>query len=680
MSRIVIPLAEIAGGAASRARVQADETGGMIAAFGQRLAATGKAMETDRLDRDLARARIDIQRGLGEAALEMESLGDPDQLDAAWVARSSALRADLTGQADPKNRARVELAFDELSGRHALALGGRALDLRQSQRRATLDEHAYAYIGAAPGLDDETRGAAYDQLVDSVTEAIASGVLSPEEGGDRLRRARDGGERAVVTGLIDTDPDGLLAALDGGAHGGLDPIYREGLRSTARAKIAQREAAAEREAERLEAERVRAVGEQLRDVRDVAALGRVSALEPALMADPAVRSHPGYAEAAAALNLRDVMPEFATLPRADRRALMATEAAKTITAPWQNNQLAAMRQADTAVEQAWTVDPMAQAAAIGFTVPPLADPGQDPGGFARTLAARRGIAQHLVDEGYVARPTFFSPAEREGLKAATAPGVDPGQRATLAHAFVAAFGGDAGAALSEIGGDPVFAHMGALASDGGDRALVAEAFRGQQAIDQKRVALPPAEVIRASGDEVFGDLLAEDPMLEGPILEAAQAIYAARNRGRDPKDFDAAPAFTEAVQIALGRSPDGETGGVQRLRGADTLLPPGVSAAAVETGLGAAAAAMPAVAGADALAPWRAASAGGGLPVFAGQPMTPDLMRQVRLRAVRPGQYEMYVERGGGLFGTATRYPVLDDATGEVYLLDLRRFLDEVAP
>ncbi|PJN92435.1 hypothetical protein CNY89_29745, partial [Amaricoccus sp. HAR-UPW-R2A-40] len=42
------------------------------------------AMETDRLDREAVTIRSRMQRDLGQLALDMEGVGDPDALDRTW--------------------------------------------------------------------------------------------------------------------------------------------------------------------------------------------------------------------------------------------------------------------------------------------------------------------------------------------------------------------------------------------------------------------------------------------------------------------------------------------------------------------------------------------------------------------------------------------------------------------
>jgi hypothetical protein len=254
---------------------------------------------------------------------------------------------------------------------------------------------------------------------------------------------------------------------------------------------------------------------------------------------------------------------------------------------------------------------------------------------------------------------FFSAEERAQLAQATGKAADPETRAALAQGFISAFGKDAPRALAEIGGDEVFAHMGSLASAGGPPGLVAEAFRGQPAIDGKVVALPKAADRRLWADEVLGDVLAGDAPTEARILKSADAIYAARAPRSGEPDAD---AYRSALQAAIGQDATarGEPiGGVQEVRGARTMLPIGVSAEAVETALDQD----------DAADRLRAAGASGGAPLYAGQPLSADMLGGLRLRAVGNDAYALYVERRG------RRFDVTDSKSGRPYVLRLSRFL-----
>lgn len=677
MSSIIVPLAEIAGGRAARIRVEADQGGAAVAEFGNRIAAIGDAMETDRLDREAGRARIDVARALVDQRRTFEAMTDPDEIDAGWADTTKALRERLVGSVDRRNADRVGMMFDELADRHAAALGDRALDLRQGEYRINVENYAQSVLAGSAGFDPDSRAAALDQLTDQVASAVAAGAMTPEEANSYLNGQRDQMARTAALRALDENPAGLIASIDAGEFEGLDPIYAEGLRGRATSAVETEAARASAEAERVAAAQAREIGDRLSTVAGNARDGRMNAWEADFLTDPAVQAHPGYAEAAAAVALRDALPHFATLPPAEQAAMIAAERAKPVTERYETNVLKEMETAHAASTAAWDRDPIAQASAIGLMPPPpLPDlRTADPAAGAEALTARRAYALSLHDAGYVERPAFFSVDERAALADATRVGVDPAERARIAGELVAAFGPDAPRALAEIKGDDVFAHMGGLAAAGGDPRLVSAAFQGQQFLDEKLVALPKEAERRAGVDAAFGDLFADDTPMEGRIVRTADALYASRARGVEPDSREARRLYEAALQDALGAGVDArgrQTGGVQRVRRAATLLPIGVTSAQVETGLGVAAA-MFGVAD-DPMTPWRAASASGGSPLYAGQPIDADVLSDVRLRAVGNDVYALYVERRG------QRFDLTDDASGRPYAFRLTRLLREVGP
>ena len=264
----------------------------------------------------------------------------------------------------------------------------------------------------------------------------------------------------------------------------------------------------------------------------------------------------------------------------------------------------------------------------------------------------------------------FSPEEKATLAAATGVAAAPARRTALAASLAAAFGPDAPSALREIGGDPVFRQAGGLVAAGGRPAIAGEAFKGQQMLDQKLVAEFPPEPRQKVLDEVFGDLVG-DPYAAGAIMETARALYAARSRGLANDDDAAARRYAQAVQDAMGAGMDstGEvTGGVQAVKGVPTILPIGVRGDAVEAAL--------LRAGSKAYegdrAAWLSASASGGAPMFAGEPLSPKVMGEMTLRATGNGIYALSVTRRGQV------YDVTDSESGDLYELRLGRFLAEV--
>lgn len=676
MSGIVIPISETAGGRAAQPKAFENETGGIVAEFGERMTQVGDALETDRLDREAARSRVDIARELGRARLSFDNASDPDAIDRGWGETAAGLRADLLARADPRNAERLGLAFDELADSHALALGQRAVDLRQGERRAVLADQAYEIVGQAATLDAPTRETLYMQLADAYAQAVDAGTLTAEQAGEGLRAVQDQMGRAAGTRALDADPRALIAAIDAGDYAGADPVWREGLRSRATSAVAAEAARVAAEEKRLATEAAAEIGDRLGNVRDIARAGRVSAFEADLLNDPVVQADPGYPEAAAAVALRDALPDFATLPPADQAAMIEAEQAKPLAEKFELKVLEGMKSAYDAAVAAWEKDPLAQAAALGMEpapLPPLTAPAGD---LTAGLAARRRFGRSLATSGYIERPAFFSAEEREALAAATGPEVDPARRAELAATFARALGSDAPRALAEIEGDELFAHMGSLAAAGGNPAILATAFKGAQALDAKTVELPSEDDRRLWIDEAFGDAIG-DERATGLIMRAADAIYAGRARGVANDGGAAARLYATALQEALGGGVNrrgNATGGVQVFRRQLTPLPVGVTGEQVQTAFERAEEQAYAD-GAAALDLWRRAGVSGGVPHYAGKPIDADVIGRVRLRAEGPGTYSLFILKGD------TPMELTDGPGPEkLYTLNLAALLSEVGP
>jgi hypothetical protein len=337
-----------------------------------------------------------------------------------------------------------------------------------------------------------------------------------------------------------------------------------------------------------------------------------------------------------------------------------------VTERFETRLLTEMESVHAASRTAWERDPIAQAPEIGLSPPPPLPEdiaAAEPSDLVGAFRARAGYGGALATTGYVGRPVYFSQDERAALKEAADLGRSPEERAALAASIVAGFGRDAPRALAEIGADDVFAHMGGLAAVGGSPALVAEAFRGQQALKDNLTVLPEAPARRGIVDETFGDLFAGDTPLEGRIVRAAEAVYAGRARGVDPKSREGERLFRAALQEVLGAgvTPRGEqTGGVQSVRRVETLLPMGVTGDAASTALD--------MAKPEAL---RAASLSGGAPMYAGAEPDARAWAGVRLRAIGNDRYALYREVQG------QRYDLTDSETGGLYVMSLTRLIAE---
>jgi hypothetical protein len=777
MARIEIPRAPLAGGALAQAPQPVDNgIGRAVANLGQQLHAGGVALETNRLSRDLGRARVDIANTLSSARLETQKLSDPDAIDTGWRDSLTQLRADTLGKVDPQNSEAAGLAFDELAGRHSLAVGQRAIQLREAQGLGLLVEHANA-LATSPGIGNrEERATLLGQFADQVMDAVDAGIITPAQAQDRIQRQSQTMGEAAAIRMLSEDPDMLLASIDSGELPELAADTRERYRRGAVTEIDRRTAAGLRADEMAATRRIAEQGKQLSALTAIARTGRSMDGQTALLADPAMQSHPSHAEAVAAVELNQALPGFAAMTPDEQAALIETERAKTVTSAFEtraltameaineatvrqqaalaragatelnaqladaaalasagrqvadedellanpaakdlpnyaalvegvalraqlpgfasqtpaeqaaqiqaeaarpiasrfeNDRLVAMEAARAATVRGWRSDPIAQAAALDLGVAAaLPADLSDPAAWATAFAARRDFGASLVARGYIAAPVFFTTAERDQLKAAVAPGQDARVRAGLASALAEGFGPDAPRALAGISDDPVFRNIGGLLSAGGRPDVALSAFSGQTAIEAGTVTLPATVMRQTLMFAATGALLAEtfpdDAAAQVEILKTADAIYASRAQGLNPKDEpdNAGEIWTAALQTAMGAGVDAQgkpTGGVHEINGRQTWVPMGVAVTDFERVLDDAADLLlppiqfsstsrsafgDAVVQPPVVDAWTAAAMSGGSPMFGGVPLSPQAARRASLIAIGDGVYRVEVKTG----------------------------------
>lgn len=658
--RISIPQAPLRGGGIAQAPAPIDDgVGRAVAQLGEDLHQVGKTLENDRLSRDLGRARVDIANGLSAARLDMERETDPDAIDTGWRDRVTAMRAEALARVDPLNAEAAGLAFDELAGRHGVAVGSRAIQLKQEQSKGLLVAHENA-LAASPGIGDlAERDVLAAQFAEQVMDAVEAGALTEAEAQRSIWRQRQGlAEQAAIT-LLGDDPAGLLSAIDDGQFPDMDGADRARYRNAASAEVQRREAGATREAARLADEQTRALSRQLDTLSALAQGGRSMKGEQAFLADPAVQALPGFAEASAMVELRDALPGFAALPPGAQIAQIRDEQAKPLAERFEARKLDAMEAVYAAAAKAWRSDPIAQAQALDLGAPPaLPQDLSDPGAWTAAFQSRVDYGQSLVDQGYIDQPAFFTAAERAQLGALVAPGQDARARAMMAATLAEGFGQNAPRAMAGITEDPVFRHVGGMLAAGGRGDVALRAFEGQTAIDAGTVALPGDAARQAILFEAAGTVLADAfPDAAGPqaeILKTADALYAARAAGVSAKDDPdrAAELWADALQTAMGGQPGphGEPlGGVRDINGRPTWLPLGVAADEVENTLDAATELLSTDqtgAGPAARNVFAAASQSGGDPMFGGEPLNARVARRVELVAVADGVYRLTVKVG----------------------------------
>lgn len=688
MSELTVPRAGLSAGAAPNIRLAAPDTGEAIARFGQQMLQVGTRMETDRLDREMQRIGTEMTRDLGQARLEFEQVTDPDAIDRDWPARMAAIRQSyLTGQGadgaprvDPKNAERFGLAFDELSNRHALALAGNAVALRHSQREAGWVEYRHELETQAATTDPATAETLLAQGEAAIDARVKAGSISPEQGAKEKLDLRGSVANAAAIGEIDRDPEGFLEAAGRGEYDALGAEAVAARRVQAEGAIAARDKAAAQAADtQYRAWKSRTEG-RLRDIIGVIGKGRVSADE-AILSDPAVQeAAPALvAEARGAARLRDSKNALNLQTPEETRAMIAERRRQPITQPWQHDELAALEaKADRDLTE-WGKDGVAYAQSLGMAVPALPE-ATDPA-FGDGLMHRIAFGQTLADRGYTAAPAYLTLDEQAALRERIAVSADPAERTRLARTLGSTLGRADPRALAALSDDPVFTHMAGFLAGGGNDALAAEAFRGQQALKEQNVILPPASkrvgAVFGQVGGLFADLPGGDKTL-AEVTAAADALYARRMGSLDPAGDMDSGQYVQAVHEVLGGtgSYDGGTGGVQDVAGALTILPMGISAAQAERAInrlgyaGESAGRAPRVKFDAALMTeqLRAASPEGRLPVIAGAPVDREDLAEAHLRAVGDDAYVLVLPRAGG-------ETVIEDETGEEWVFSLKRLI-----
>lgn len=597
---LTVPQAGTGEGARSaRVRVEAPQTGTAVAGFGQAVKGFAERIETDRLRSQSTRARIDMQADMNNLRLEMEQIGDPDEIDTQMPMRLRELRQKYVDNA-PHAKLQEDLgfAFDELANRQSFAVGAQSIELRQSRARAELNQFGDVVLQGAHGQDPGVRAAMIGQYADAVADAVDAGHLTPEQGEAKLSGLLQDADDTAALRLLEDDPAGLLAALEGDEFSILDPNRKEVLRSRARSALASSQAAEAKKADLAAKEATRVMGQRLSDATSVLLKGRQSTDAIDLLMDPAAKEHPDFPEFEAALTLLDAAPGFAALPPAEQKEVLAREEAKKITKPHEAREVEAYRTIAAQSEKAWADDAIGTAAEVltaGFNdnyMPPeldLSDENLGSEDFVNQLAARRHYGMALVDEGYVdaSRPQFFSAEERSQIASLIGPDQDIGTRMKLAVAIRQGLGPQAVAGFRELGDDQVFGHMGGLLASGGHVDVVHDTFLGQQALAEGTVTLPADKLRNGVLQNVLGDYGAGRSI--NFIKSAADARFAFLSQGSDPDD--AAEIYTTAVQDVLGAGLDSrqrKTGGMQVVNGEPTLMPIGVSGEAVDAALDAA--------------------------------------------------------------------------------------------
>ena len=333
----------------------------------------------------------------------------------------------------------------------------------------------------------------------------------------------------------------------------------------------------------------------------------------------------------------------------------------------------------------------------------------DPATVIAALQGRADYARSLKTNGYSKYTAFLTDAEAETLGATLGKDTPTEIKAAILGTLVAGFEGDAGRVLSEAKiNDPVMVFSGQLMASGGDKSVVEGALRGQQMLDEGLIQRPSKAIsVAAISPDIAAALsvIPEAQASEAGLIKFALAIYANDARGVDPNSDDATKRMDTAINKALGQSTNRRgqvTGGVQKMRGNDVLLPVGVAGEDVNGALEAAFGASPntylgqvdtywsritsigRVAQDNPAQPdiWTSAgisSSKGSMPMMGGKPLDPKHFRNGNIRIVPipksgPAAYRMEYVSGNGFVGDVL------DASGSVYQFDIKALIEASAP
>lgn len=593
MAELTVPRAPVIVG--RTANVDTTPVAGRAAATmaegGNRMLEAGLQLQAQRRQRELRRTELNVARDMGQARLEVDQLGDPEQIGPAWDAKRAEIRQRyITDDTDPEVAAALDLSMQELGDRHGLALAGKVVSLERSATEADWIAAREAIVTEAGTADPTTFGALIEVGEAGIDARVHQGLIDPAQGAQEKQVLRQEvyGNRAAAG--IAADPAGWMAAAEAGEYDALGGTKLGSLKISAQKELDRRAAAAKIEADKEAKARSDAIGRRLDTIADLALEGRV-VVDEAYVNDPEVQTHPKWAEAMAAVALRDEVPDLRQMTVTQLDGLISAEEQKPLDEKFQHERLVVLRATRDKAAAAYAADPVKAAGTQGITVPALAEfDATDPGPFAEGVAARIGFGQWMQDNGYSDRLAIFSNDDRGRLKTVIDPKAPAEPKLALAQSLVAGAGTNVGDALNALDADPVFRRSVRLIGTPGNEQVAGEILRGQQKIALGTVIVPGANLQTRVFDEMTGGVFDGNPALKAEIMATATALYADSAAGIDPEsqsgkswldDDTAVATYEAAIQRVLGATPDG-SGGLQQVNGAPVVLPPGVTADRVE--------------------------------------------------------------------------------------------------
>lgn len=598
MSSLTVPQAPTTAGRTAASITPKDPRADIVAEASQQVFQIGTRLENDRLERQMGRLQVDLEKDINDLRLEAEAIGDPDELTAFWDERTQSLRdtylsgtsSDGRARVDRKNAERFGLAFDSVVNRHGFTIGSRALAARQSQHSANfMAWEAETAPMRARGTPDEVAAIDAD-FEDWLEREVASNRLTPEQAEARRQSHYSEGASARATTMLAENPEALISGLEAGEFDSLGAERVAQLRVRGNAAIAAREKEAATERDQAEADRVAAVNTDASSAIKLARAGRTSALEDEILADEgfALAKPEVVAELRGIAALRDNKFAIDTMTLDELRELEARLLTEDITRDWQNEALDAVRSQIEADQDGFSADPMAHAAAKGLPGYNLEAPenlledADATRAFFETAARR---SSELVEGGYTDRAMPLTADQLTQLKETISENGDPRARAELAATVAETFGPEV---MANMGLDPTFSWVAGLSANGGDASIATGIMRGQNEMRLGNVVMPSENDRKGAFFGQVDTLFESMPggsVIKGQIRGAADALYASRNSVNPDGTLDE-EAYAQALHEVLGgRGSYGSrdaTGGLAEVNGFMTALPSAVSPRQVE--------------------------------------------------------------------------------------------------
>lgn len=524
---------------------------------------------------------------------------------------------------------------------------------------ATQFEESYAELAISAGArvrraatrrEGDIAVAALDTALETGAEAFASGRISAQEAEaaaaeeiDRAESAgwitaqaavaRAGSFRKTVLDAsalkeLESNPRGINLEAEG-PYGALGDRRRLELKSRRDSYLARDRANQERQMREVKA-RARMEFSDLKDVLDAGFLPEDDRVERVgQMID---RS----GDAALMKEYRDTVQNGAlaaqaqTLRPNELQAALASARSKAARDPEQARFASTLERVATEMRNGVRADAVGHMAKVAGVALPALDNTSSPEMFRERLTfAEATRAQY-------GQSNILRPQERDQLKSYMETADAAGIR-DLASRMIAAGGSDARRLIGEMAEDaPAFAHLGDLALRPGAQSIAEDGFSGMVILRDNPNAIPKAdhdERYKVINEHLSGALPEGSEVLNEQIIQAADAIYAARAKRRGIEAFDE-KIYKGALRDAAGRTEVG--GGVGKINGGKLLLPPDLNEKELSFNLQ--------KMDADA---WAELSMTGTSPVHGnGQKVSSEDLRKVQLVSVGPAHYQLKTKSG----------------------------------